>query len=73
MNEVMSIAQGGSIEREQARVAREAYRTTLSKLSLRPGQDMTPEIARAMSQEITAQIMPFLQHRIFSHRGRYSG
>lgn len=70
MDEVMAIAQGRSFEREQARVARQAYRTTLSKLGLKPGQDMTPEIALAMSREITTQMMPFLLHRIVSQRGR---
>ncbi len=66
MNEVMSIAQRLSFKREEARVARRAYQTALSKLGLKPGQDMTPEIARAMSKEITAQMMPFLLHRISS-------
>lgn len=70
MDEVMAIAQGRSVERELARVARQAYRTTLSKLGLQPGQDMTPEIALAMSREIKAQLMPFLQHRIVSQWGR---
>ncbi len=44
------------------------YQTTLSKLE--PGQEMTPEIALAMSKEITAQMMPFLRHRISSQRGQ---
>lgn len=46
------------------------YQTTLSKLELKPGQEMTPEIALAMSKEITAQMMPFLRHRISSQRGQ---
>ena len=66
MNEVMAIAQQLSIKREEARVARHAYQTALSKLDLRPGQDMTSEIALAISKELTAQMMPFLLHRIFS-------
>ena len=70
MNEVMAIAQVLSFKREQARVARRAYQTTLSKLHLKPGQDMTPDIALAMSKEITAQLMPFLEHNIFPRRGR---
>lgn len=70
MDELMAIAQGRSFEREQARVARQAYQSTLSKLELQPGQDMTPEVARAMSREITAQLLPFLIHRIMSQRGR---
>jgi HNH endonuclease len=70
MNEVMAIAQELSFKREQARVARLAYQTTLSKLDLKPGQDMTPDIALAMSKEITAQMLPFLQHSILPHRGR---
>lgn len=48
-DEVMAIA---SFEGEQARVARKAYRTTLSKLRL---QDMIPEIALSMSKEITGR------------------
>lgn len=70
MDELMAIAQGRSFEREQARVTRQAYQSTLSKLELQPGQDMTPEIARAMSREITAQLFPLLTHRIMSQRGR---
>lgn len=66
MNEVMAIAQQLSFKREEVRVARRAYRMTLSKLDLKPGQDMTPEIALAMSKEITAQMMPFLLHRLFT-------
>src|ERR1039458_4444551 len=69
-NKVMEIAQQISFDREQSRVARKAYSTTLSKLGLEPGQDMTPEIALAMSKEITSQMMPFLQHRISSPRRR---
>ncbi len=69
-DEVMAIAQRLSFEREQARVVRKAYQTTLSKLGLMPGQDMTPEIALAMSKEITQQMMPFLQHRILTQRRR---
>jgi hypothetical protein len=69
MNEVMAIAQQLSIKREEARVARHANQITLSKLDLKPGQDMTHEIALAMSKELTAQMMPFLLHRI-SSRGR---
>lgn len=68
MDEVMALAQKLSFEREQARVARQAYETTLSKLKLKPGQDMTPEIALAMGKEIAAQMMPFLFHRISSQR-----
>jgi len=51
-DEVMAIA---SFEGEQARVARKAYRTTLSKLRLKPGQGMIPEIALSMSKEITGR------------------
>ena len=29
---------------------------------------MTPEIALAMSQEITAQLVPLLKHRVVSER-----
>jgi hypothetical protein len=67
--EVMEIVQQISFEREQDRVARKAYSTTLSKLGLEPGQKMTSEIALEMSKEITKQMMPFLRHHI-SSRGR---
>jgi hypothetical protein len=40
----------------------------LSKIELKPGQEMTPEIALAMNKEITAQMMPFLLHRVSSQR-----
>jgi hypothetical protein len=70
MNEVTAIAQGRSFEREQAPVVRQAYGTTLFKLGLKPAQDMTREIALEMSQEIAAQMMPFLQHRFFSQQVR---
>jgi hypothetical protein len=68
MNEVMAIAQQLSIKREEVRVARHAYQATLSKLDLKPGQDMTPDIALAMSREMTAQLMPFLLHRMSLQR-----
>jgi hypothetical protein len=67
--EVMEVVQQISFEREQDRVARKAYSTTLSKLGLEPGQKMTSEIALEMSKEITKQMMPFLRHHI-SSRGR---
>jgi hypothetical protein len=70
MNDVMAIAQELSFKREQERVARRAYQTSLSKLELKPGQEMTPEIALSISKEITADMMPFLRHRLSSQRGR---
>lgn len=73
---VMGIVQGRSFEREQERVLRKAYDDTLKTLGLEPGQEMTPEIAMAMSKEITNRMLPFLKHRISAQTGagfaRYS-
>ena len=64
----MGFAQRLSFEREQRRVVGKAYRQALATLGLMPGQKMTQEIALALSQEITKQMMPFLQHRVASQR-----
>jgi hypothetical protein len=62
----MGLAQRRSFEREQQRVAGKAYRQAVSALGLVPGQDMTPDIARKLSEEITKRMMPFLLHRVGS-------
>jgi len=65
---VMGIAQRLSFEREQRRVAGKAYREALGTLGLTPGQEMTQEIALALSKEISRNMMPFLLHRAASQR-----
>jgi hypothetical protein len=66
---VVEIVQRRSFDREQERVLRKAYDDTLKKLGLEPGQEMTPEIAMAMSKEITSRVLPFLKHRISAQAG----
>lgn len=65
---VLALAVDRSFKREESRVFRRAYETTLRKLNLKPGDPMTREIAEAMSQEITRQILPFMLHKISSGR-----
>ena len=66
---VVGIVQRRSFDREQERVLRKAYDDTLKTLGLEPGQEMTPEIAMAMSKEITSRVLPFLKHRISAQAG----
>jgi hypothetical protein len=61
---VIGFIQRRSFQREQERVARQAWYGTLKTLGLEPGQPMTPEIAMAMSREITNRMLPFLKRRI---------
>ena len=61
---IIGLIQQRSFQREQERVARRAWNSTLTTLGLEPGQPMTPEIALAMSQEISKQMFPFLKHRL---------
>jgi hypothetical protein len=61
---VIGLIQQRSFQREQERVARRAWNGALTTLGLEPGQPMTPEIAMAMSQEITKRMFPFLKHRL---------
>jgi hypothetical protein len=61
---VIGLIQQRSFEREQERVASQAWDGTLKTLGLESGQPMTPEIAMAISQEITKRMFPFLKHRL---------
>jgi hypothetical protein len=61
---VIGLIQRRSFQREQERVARQAWKGTLKTLGLEPGEPMTPEIAMAMSQEIINRMFPFLKHRL---------
>jgi hypothetical protein len=63
-NRVMGIALQHNWEREQERVARRAYDKAVEEFKLKPGQEITPEIAWAMSKQITADMLPFLRHRL---------
>lgn len=66
---VMALIQQLTFEREQQRVAGKVYKETLETLKLEPGQEMTPEIAMAMSKEMTAKMLPFLKHRLSAQLG----
>ena len=67
-NFFMAFAQRRSFEREQRRVAGRAYTEAISALGLVPGQDMTPDIALRLSEEVTKRLLPFLQHRVGTQR-----
>ena len=64
----VAIAQSRSFAREQRRAAKAAWTGALAKLGLSPGQEMTRDIAIALSQEIVSQMQPFLAHFISAHR-----
>ena len=69
---VMGIAQHLSFERELQRASARAYKGAIATLGLTPGQEMTTEIAQALSREITKRMVPFLHHHIAPQRQRKS-
>lgn len=64
----VAIAQSRSFAREQKRAAKAAWTGAVAKLGLSPGQEMTPDIAIALSREIVLRMQPFLAHFISAHR-----
>jgi hypothetical protein len=56
----------------QRRVAEAAWHGAIAELGLSPGQEMTPDIAMALSQKIVLRMRPFLEHYIATHRLRTS-
>ena len=69
---VMGIAQQLSFEQELQRASARAYKGAIAALGLIRGQQMTKEIALALSQEITKRMIPFLNHHIVPQRHRNS-
>ena len=61
----VAIAQSRSFAGEQMRVAKVAWTGAVAKLGLSPGQEMTAEIATALSREIVSRMQPFLAHLHF--------
>jgi len=64
----VAIAQSRSFAGEQMRVAKVAWTGAVAKLGLSPGQEMTAEIATALSREIVSRMQPFLAHLISARR-----
>jgi len=61
---VAPIIQARSFAIEQRRVAKSAWTCAMAELSLSPGQEMTPDIAMALSERIVAHMRPFFEHFI---------
>jgi HNH endonuclease len=64
----LAIAQSRSFAREQRRAAEAAWTGAIAKLGLSQGQEVTPDIAIALSHEIVLRMQPFLDHFISASR-----